>query len=277
MTMLSLAFILVLGFICFGKRRGSKLLVLSDVTGITALALVACLVGNAALGKERLVIDKETKQRMALTADQGWLKIYAADREYFGRHMCHCSMGNDMSQIRRALLEHKRGGRDALLKYHTNPTKYTPDRYLQARVDAAKRAIDERHVRLAANPDNKGILALTDPGGLVGQKGRWYGDRYREADGSGWPTKWGAAYYEYLQDKRVYEGKGGSVAWYQWQVVYDAMLADGKISADAAARGGRGLQGVATHICLDSWDAFGEWLMACHELENHFAVPIGEK
>ncbi|MEE2706629.1 MAG: pectate lyase [Planctomycetota bacterium] len=219
---------------------------------------------------------QETKQRMTLSADQGWLKIYAADRKYFGRHMCHCSMGNDMSQIRRALLEHKRGGRDALLKYHTNPTEYTPDQYLQARVDAAKRAIDERNVRLAANPDNKGILALTDPGGLVGQKGRWYGDKYREADGPGWPTKWGAAYYEYLQDEKVYEGKRGSVAWYQWQLVYDAMLADGKITADAAARGGRGLQGAATHTCLNSWDALGEWLMAAHEMENHFDVPIGK-
>ena len=217
---------------------------------------------------------KETKQRMGLTADQGWLEIYAADRKYFGRHMCHCSMGNDMSQIRRTLLEHKRGGRDALLKYHTNPTKYTADQYLQARVDAARRAIDERNVRLAANPDHKGILALTDPGGLVGQKGRWYGDRYREADGPGWPTKWGAAYYEYLQNEKIYEGKGGNVAWYQWQLVYDTMLAEGRITATAAARGGRGLQGVATHTCLDSWDAFGEWLMASHELENHFDIPL---
>jgi hypothetical protein len=216
----------------------------------------------------------ETKQRMTLSEDQGWLEIYAADQKYFGRHQCHCSMGNDMSQIRRALLEHRRGGRDALLKYHTNPTKYTPDQYLQARVAAVKRALDKRNVRLAANPDKKGILALADPGALVGQKGRWYGDRYREADGPGWATKWGAAYYDYLQNEKIYEGKGGSVAWYQWQFVYDAMLADGKVTASAAARGGRGLQGVALHTCLDSWDAFGEWRMACHELENHFDVPL---
>ena len=220
---------------------------------------------------------KEAKERVGLTADRGWLKIYAMDRKYFGRHMCHCSMGNDMSEIRRVLLEHKRGGREALLKYYTNPTKYTPDQYLQARVDAAKRALDERNVRLAANPDKKGILALKDPSGLIGQKGRWYGDRYREAKGPGWPTKWGKAYYEYLQQKEVYEGKYGSVAWYQLQLVYDTMLAHGKIDADAAARGGRGLQGVAWHTCLDSWDVLGDWLMACHELENHFDVPIKGK
>ena len=218
----------------------------------------------------------ETKQRMSLGADRGWLKIYAADRNYFGRHQCHCSMGNDMSQIRRALLEHKRGGRAALLKYHSNPTSYTADQYLQARVAAARRATEKRSIRLAGNPDRKGILAVSDPGALVGQKGRWYGDRYREADGPGWPTKWGAAYYDYLQHEEVYGGERGSVAWYQWQFVYDTMLADGRISAEAAARGGRGLQGTATHTCLDSWDALGEWLMACHEMENHFSVPLGE-
>ena len=48
------------------------------------------------------------------------------------------------------------------------------------------------------------------------------------------------------------------------------------IQEDAAARGGRGLQGAATHTCLNSWDALGEWLMAAHEMENHFDVPIGK-
>lgn len=218
----------------------------------------------------------ETRQRMNVGPDQGWLKIYAADRGYFGRHQCHCSMGNDMSQIRRALLEHKRGGHAGLLKYHSNPTRYTEDQYLQVRVAAARRATDKRSIRLAGNPDSKGIRVISEPGALIGQKGRWYGDRYREADGPGWPTKWGAAYYEYLQQEEIYGGKRGNVAWYQWQFVYDVMLADGRISPDAAARGGRGLQGTATHTCLDSWDAFGEWLMACHEMENHFSVPLGK-
>ncbi|MEM7383781.1 MAG: pectate lyase [Verrucomicrobiota bacterium] len=221
-----------------------------------------------------LVNGKETVQPMTLSADQGWLKIYAGDENYFGRQQCHCSMGNDLSQIRRALLEHKRGGREALLTYHTSPTTFTPDQYLQARVSAARRATDQRNLRLAADPDQKGILTLTDPGAFIGQKSRWYGDRYREADGPGWPTKWGAAYYEYLQNEKVYEGKRGSVAWYQWQLVHDVRLADGKISATAAARGGRGLQGVAQHTCLDSWDALGEWMMGCHEVENHFDVPL---
>ncbi len=173
----------------------------------------------------------------------------------------HNSRGNSMSQVHRALLEHKRGGHKGLLKYYTNPTKYTSDQYVQARVDAAKRALDKRNVKLAANPEKKGILAITDPGGLIGQKGRWHGGTL--VDGKQ-ITKWGQAF-------------GSSAAWYQWQLVYDTMLAQGKISADAAAPGGRGLETAAWATHLDSWDALGEWGMATHEMENHFDVPIKKK
>ncbi len=69
---------------------------------------------------------------------------------------------------------------------------------------------------------------------------------------------------------------GMHTAWYQWQLVYDTMLAQGRIDADASARGGRGLQGVASMIGLDSWDVFGEVYMTCVEKENHFDVPIGK-
>jgi hypothetical protein len=96
--------------------------------------------------------------------------------------------------------------------------------------------------------------------GFVGGKGRWYGTP---------TTKWGVAF-------RV-SGPWVNLAWYQWQLVYDVKLAQGKIDADAAARGGRGLETVAMHTHLDSWDVLGEWGMACHEMENHFDVPLGEK
>jgi len=52
------------------------------------------------------------------------------------------------------------------------------------------------------------------------------------------------------------------------------MIAQGKIDADAAARGGRGLQGVGAHINLDSWDALGEIFSTIVEKENPFDVPI---
>ena len=96
--------------------------------------------------------------------------------------------------------------------------------------------------------------------GFVNSKGRWYGDPN---------TKWGAAF------QTVYPSK--NTIWYQWQLVYDAKIARGQIDADAAARGGRGLESVATQTHLDSWDVLGEWGMSCYEMKNYFDVPIGKK
>jgi len=176
----------------------------------------------------------------------------------------HTSRGNALCQVRRALLEHKRGGYEGLLKYYSNPVKYTPDQYLQARVDAAKRALDERNVRLAAMREN-GIKQFGgyDTGAVFGAKGRWYGAKH---------TKWGKAYDDVIMRKEY----PMHTAWYQWQLVYDAMLAQGRINADTAARGGRGLQGVGSHINLDSWDVLGEIFATIVEKENHFDVPMGK-
>jgi len=170
--------------------------------------------------------------------------------------------GNALVQVRRAVLEHKRGGYKGLLRYYTAPTKYTPDQYLQARVDAAKRALHERTVRLATMRQ-KGIGQFNgyDAKTVFAPKYSWYGPRN---------TKWGEAYEDRID-------KGIHTAWYQWQLVYDTMLAQGKIDADAAARGGRGLQGVSAHTHLDSWDVLGEVFMTCAEKENHFDVPIKGK
>ena len=172
------------------------------------------------------------------------------------------SRGNTLLEVRRALLEHKRGGYKGLLRYYTGPTKYTPDQYLQARVDAAKRALDKRTVRLAAMRE-KGISRFGgyDTLTVFASKYCWHGPKN---------TKWGRAYEDRIE-------RGGHTAWYQWQLAYDTMLAQGKIDADAAARGGRGLEGVCVMDHLDSWDALGEIYMTCVEKENVFDVPIGGK
>ena len=184
-------------------------------------------------------------------------------REYNMYVHCHSGIGNSLSEIRRALLEHKRGGRDGMLKYYSYPTKYTADQYLQARIHAAHRVLDIRNRRMAfpytGRPGYTGISTATDFG-FVSSKGRWYGNPN---------TKWGAAF------QTVYPSK--NTIWYQWQLVYDAKIARGQIDADAAARGGRGLESVATQTHLDSWDVLGEWGMSCHEMKNYFDVPIRNK
>jgi len=166
--------------------------------------------------------------------------------------------GNTLCQVRRALLEHKRGGYEGLLKYYTGPVKYTPDQYLQARVDAAKRALDPRNVRLASMHE-KGISSVPTCGAMGSAKVRWYGPK---------KSKWGRA-YEDRPDDPVRS------AWYQWQLVYDTMIAQGRLDADKAALGGRGLEHwTANSTHLDSWDAFGQYCMRVLEVENHFDVPI---
>ena len=173
---------------------------------------------------------------------------------------CHSSIGNSLSEIRRALLEHKRGGREGVLKYYSNPNEYTADQYLQARVDAAKRALDLRNRRMAYpfsnRPGYTGMAAMEDFS-FLGSKSRWYGKI---------GTKWGAAF------ENVYPSV--TVTWYQWQFVYDMKLALGEIGPKAAARGGRGFETVASQTHLDSWDVLGEWGMAVLERENYFDVPL---
>ena len=181
-------------------------------------------------------------------------------RDYNMYVHCHSSIGNSLSEIRRALLEHKRGGREGMLKYYSNPTKFTPDQYLQARVDAAKRALDLRNRRMAypfkANPGYTG-MSVTKGFNFLGSKSRWYGRV---------GTKWGAAF------QNIYPSP--SVSWYQWQFIYDMKLAHGEIDPASAARGGRGFETVASQTHLDSWDVLGEWGMATIEMDNHFDVPL---
>ncbi len=181
-------------------------------------------------------------------------------RDYNMYVHCHSSIGNSLSEIRRALLEHKRGGREGMLKYYSNPTKFTPDQYLQARVDAAKRALDLRNRRMAypfkANPGYTG-MSTTKGFNFLGSKSRWYGRV---------GTKWGAAF------QNIYPSP--SVSWYQWQFIYDMKLAHGEIDPASAARGGRGFETVASQTHLDSWDVLGEWGMATIEMDNHFDVPL---
>ncbi len=199
----------------------------------------------------------------------GYLKKWGADLRAGGKHpecsmgFSHAARGNSLAQVRRALLEHKRGGHKGLLKYYTYPTKYTAGQLLQARIDAAKRALDKSNLELVADPENKGILTINDPNGLIAQKGRWHGGTLLRGERI---TKWGASFST--------SGQYGSVAWYQWQLVYDTMLATGKINASSAARGGRGVEHVASMNHLDSWDVLGEWGMATHQLENYFNVPL---
>jgi hypothetical protein len=191
-------------------------------------------------------VPEMAKLARAYQAPPRWNNIYLYSHT-------SSKVANAMSKVRRVLLEHKRGGRDAVLRYYSYPKKYTPDQYLQARIDAAKRALDYRNRSLAVDRGDK-------PGSS--SIGAWqdFGWVYRK-------FKW------YVRDAAFKtSGPGSGTVWYQWQFLYDNKLAHDKIAA--AVRGGRGLE---MYSNLDSWDVLGEWGMACHELENYFDVPIGKQ
>ncbi len=216
-------------------------------------------------------LTTEQKKKYGNLIDHNWQSVSklsemanshkAPPRGYNMYVHCHSGIGNSLSEIRRALLEHKRGSYKKLLRYYTHPTKYSQDQYLQARIEAAKRVLNIRNRRLSypyiGRPGYTGISTSKDFG-FVSSKGRWYGNP---------ETKWGAAF------QTVYPSK--NTIWYQWQLIYDLKLAQGKIDADAAARGGRGLESVSTQTHFDSWDVLGEWGMATLEMENYFDIPIG--
>ena len=216
-------------------------------------------------------LTDEQKKKYGNLIDHNWQSVsklsemanshQAPPRGYNMYVHCHSGIGNSLSEIRRALLEHKRGGYNKMLRYYTHPTKYSQDQYLQARIEAAKRVLNIRNRRLSypyiGRPGYTGISTSKDFG-FVSSKGRWYGNP---------EAKWGAAF------QTVYPSK--NTIWHQWQLIYDLKLAQGKIDADAAARGGRGLESVSTQTHFDSWDVLGEWGMATLEMENYFDIPIG--
>ncbi len=61
--------------------------------------------------------------------------------------------------------------------------------------------------------------------------------------------------------------------WTQWQFVWDVSLALGKIDADAAARGGLGLE---SERLAQPWDMMWHWESRCIDVEDWMNVPLAE-
>ena len=58
-----------------------------------------------------------------------------------------------------------------------------------------------------------------------------------------------------------------------WQYVWDVRLAQGKIDADTAATGGRGME---AYVQYDRWDVQGDWTARAVEAEDWMNVPLAE-
>jgi hypothetical protein len=154
------------------------------------------------------------------------------------------------------------GGLDALrLWYGPRPVKYNAEQYLNARIEAARRATDEDlNVRL---------WSLTKDEMVMGR----FLDRVRQrpakspglAIHDGWVWLWWRA------TTRPVPNRG----WAAWQYVWDVRVALGKIDADTAAWGGRGLESAgAPTWFFPIWDTVGDWSTKAVEAEDWLNIPL---
>ena len=145
--------------------------------------------------------------------------------------------------------------------YGRRPVKYNPEQYLAARIEAARRCIDEDlTVRLWSLTEHE----------LVMDK---FLDRVRQrpakspslAVNEGWVWTW------WRPTTRPVPYRG----WAAWQYVWDARVALGKIDADTAAWGGRGLESAgAPTWFFPSWDTVGDWSTKAVEAEDWLDIPL---
>jgi hypothetical protein len=142
--------------------------------------------------------------------------------------------------------------------YGPRPVKYTDEQYLAARIEAARRVTDpQRTVRLFD-------LARIESWGQV--QGNFL-ERVRQRplqspalglnDGCVW-TWWPVRYR----------------GWAAWQFVWDVRVGLGKIDADTAAWGGRGMESGASPGCFPTWDTVGDWSTKAVEAESWLDIPL---
>ena len=150
-----------------------------------------------------------------------------------------------------------KGGLSGLRKFwYTRPVKYTAEEYLDARIAAAKRALLEdfevtvgtgaaEHVRAAIREETERrarIQAQFTGPPTAASKGDKHGQKWRK-----------------LHNAKL-------------QYIFDVRLALGKIDADLAAKGGRGLEARYT----EPWDITGDWTLRAVQIENWMDIPFNE-
>jgi hypothetical protein len=145
--------------------------------------------------------------------------------------------------------------------YGPRPVKYTPEQYLAARIQAARRVTDESlTVRLWSLKDHELVM-----GNFLGRVRQRPASSPQLGVGDGWIWRW----HRRVVRPVPYRG------WTAWQYVWDVRLALGKIDADTAAWGGRGLESAgAPSWFFPAWDTVGDWSTKAVEAENWLDIPL---
>jgi len=168
----------------------------------------------------------------------------------------------------------KSGGRDALRERFRGPGKYSDEQYLAARLAAAKRCTDE-NFQVKLQPLDLGDMSWIADGKYVMGK---YQERVRLRPANPdaeLPAKDAAGRVDLTRQSWKSPHAGYNIVpygWAQWQYVWDANLAMGRIDADAAARGGIGLE---SERFVDPWDMMWHWESRLLDVEDWCDVPLG--
>lgn len=145
--------------------------------------------------------------------------------------------------------------------YGTRPVKYTPKQYIDVQIEAARRATDEDlTVRLWSLKGDHLVISK-----FLKRVRQRPAKLPKLGSSDGWIWRW------WRPTRRPVPYRG----WAAWQYVWDVRVALGKIDADTAAWGGRGLESAgAPTWFFPIWDTVGDWSTKSVEARNWLDIPL---
>ena len=162
-------------------------------------------------------------------------------------------------------------GRDALRNWYSAPTRYNRQQYLAARLAAARRSIGADLAVTLQSLENKGV-----EGGIKGNYLQRVRIRPAAPDCPKLPKvdsigRGGLTRQSWHGPHTWTEPYRPPLGWAAWQYVWDVRLALGKIDAETAASGGRGME---NQHSWKSWDFMGDWTTRCIKVQDWMNVPL---
>jgi hypothetical protein len=142
--------------------------------------------------------------------------------------------------------------------YGSRPVKFNDEQYLAAQLEAARRVTDQQRIVRLFEMDGKSWCDQTT-GNFI--------ERVRQRP---------------LQSPTLGVNEGCIWMWWPiryrgwaaWQYVWDVRLAQGKIDADTAAWGGRGMESGASPGCFTTRDCIADWSNKAVEAESWLDIPL---
>ena len=184
----------------------------------------------------------------------------------------HSRVKVQLDDSERVLKIWQAGGAEALRNWYKGPVKYTPQQYAAVRLAAAKRCTDEQ-MTVIVDSGTEGDIRPTRVKYLEHVRKRWASPESGVAPQSDGDGRSGLAKQAWRSIHCGGAPYRPPIGWAPWQYVWDVRLAQGKIDADTAATGGRGME---TYVRYGRWDVMGDWTTRAVEVEDWMDVPLAD-